>query len=177
MPQVPSRLAALAILGLAVATIGGALVSEHVFGLVPCELCLLQRWPYYLGVPLAAATTLAPEGGTMPWRRIGLGLLALVFLASAGLGAYHAGVEWGLWPGPAGCSGGGGGPASFNDFARSLGQARAVSCTDAGWRGLGISLAGWNALVSLALAVLAAWGAAAGSRPSGYGSSSVSQYR
>ena len=174
MPFAPTpRRAAAAVALLAAATIGGALVSEHVFGLVPCKLCLWQRQPYYGGVPLAALLALLPlpEGG----RRAGLWLLALVFLGSAGLGAYHAGVEWGWFAGPADCGGGtGAAPSSVADFAASLGAVKVVSCQDAAFRFLGLSLAGWNALVSLGLSLLAAGGA----RPAAaYGSSSVSQYR
>jgi disulfide bond formation protein DsbB len=152
------RRAALLILLAAAATIGGALVFQHGFGDQPCQLCLLQRDPYYLAVPLALATALAPAHGA--WSRIGLGLVALVFLISAGLGAYHAGVEWGFWPGPSDCAGA---PApqsgGMDDFLRSLERTRVVSCTEAAWRFLGLSLAGWNVLISLGLAATALWAA------------------
>jgi disulfide bond formation protein DsbB len=157
------RTAAVLILLAAGATIGGALVMQHGFGYQPCQLCLLQRDPYYLALPVALATALSPPRSV--WSRIGLGLLALVFLVSAGLGAYHAGVEWGLWPGPSDCGGAGATqPSGVNDFLRSLERTRVVSCTEAAWRFLGLSLAGWNALISLGLAALASWAAA---RPDG----------
>jgi disulfide bond formation protein DsbB len=163
------RRLALAILLAASATIAGALASEHWGGLSPCKLCLQQRWPYYLGVPLALATVLAPAPAI---RRAGLAGLALIFAVSVVLAAYHAGVEWSFWPGPADCAAGGAAAAgTFDEFARSLGGARVTSCSEAAWRFLGLSLAGWNAVVSLALALAAAVGA------SRYGSSSVSQYR
>jgi disulfide bond formation protein DsbB len=143
---------ALVILLAAVATIGGALVFEHVFGLRPCKLCLVQRNPYYLAMPLAAAAILAPTR----WSRILLALVAAIFLVSAGLGAYHSGVEWGFFEGPSDC---GGAPApaagSMQDFMKQLETARVVSCTEAAWRFLGLSLAGWNVVISLALAGLA----------------------
>ena len=155
-----SRLAAVLVLLGAAATIAGALVFEHGFGLVPCKLCLVQRNPYYLGIPLAAVTAVLPAGARL--ARIGLALLALVFLVSAGLGAYHAGVEWGFWAGPSDCGGGTGtAPAGVNDFLNSLQNVRPVSCTEAAWRFLGLSLAGWNVLISLALAGVAGWGAVA----------------
>lgn len=148
------------IVAVATATIAGALASEHLFGLQPCPLCLQQRWPYYLGVPLAAATALAPAS----WLRPGLALLALTFAGSAGLGGYHAGVEWGLWQGPTDCAGGAGAPAgTMGDFLQSLGRVRVASCTEAAWRFAGLSLAGWNAVVSAGIAALA--GAAAAWRP------------
>lgn len=166
-----SRAAAAAILLVSAATIAGALASQHVFGLVPCKLCLWQRWPYYVGVPLALATVLVPAERL---RRSGLALLALLFAGSAALAAYHAGAEWGLWPGPGDCGGGAAGPASAADLLRSLETITVADCTRAAWRVLGVSLAGWNALVSLGVAGLAA---AAASRATAYGSSSVSQYR
>jgi len=152
---VPARMAAVAVLLVSAATIGGALASQHVFGLVPCKLCLWQRWPYYAGVPLALLTALAPPS----LRRAGLWALALLFLASAGLGAFHAGVEWGFWPGPADCSGGSAPSGSVEDLLKSLDTARIVSCSEAAWRFLGLSLAGWNAVTSLILAGIAAAGA------------------
>ncbi len=90
------RQSSLLILGAAVATIAGALLFEHGFGLAPCKLCLLQRNPYYLSIPLALAASLAPP-------RIGRVILAaigVIFVVSVGMGAYHAGVEWGFWLGP-----------------------------------------------------------------------------
>ncbi|HEY8384185.1 MAG TPA: disulfide bond formation protein B [Microvirga sp.] len=148
------RATALVVLAAAAATIGGALVFEHGFGLRPCKLCLVQRNPYYVAMPLALAAAFLPPR----WIRIALALLALVFLVSAGLGAYHAGVEWGFFAGPSDC---GGTPApsagSMQDFMKQLETTRVVSCTEAAWRFLGLSLAGWNVVISLALAALIAW--------------------
>ena len=167
---IPSRALAVALAIVAAATIAGALASQHVFGLVPCKLCLEQRWPYYLGVPAACITAMVPAGVA---RRIGFGVLALVFVVSAGLGAYHAGVEWKLWFGPSDCGGGTGTPfGSVGDLLKSIEAIRVVSCDEAAWRGLGLSLAGWNAVVSLGLSAGALWGACRA-----HGSSSVSQYR
>jgi disulfide bond formation protein DsbB len=145
------------LVGLAAAvTTGGALVFEHVWGYRPCKLCLEQRNPYYLAIPLAAAASLMPGR----WARAGLWLLALIFVVSTGLGAYHAGVEWGFWAGPSDCGGGSGsGAGDVGDFLNQLQTTRVVSCTEAAWRFLGLSLAGWNVLISLALAAFAAWSA------------------
>jgi disulfide bond formation protein DsbB len=141
-----------AILFAALATIGGALVFEHGFGLLPCKLCLQQRIPYYGAIGLAALGIVLPTG----WQRVALAALALLFLVSAGMGAYHAGVEWGFFAGPSDCGGAGAAPAgSMNDFLNQLQNTRVVSCTEAAWRFLGLSLAGWNVLISLGLAALA----------------------
>ena len=145
---------ALVILAAAFATIGGALVFEHGFGLRPCKLCLVQREPYYLAIPLAILTALLPPR----WARAGLTVLAIVFLVSAGLGIYHAGVEWGFFEGPTDCGGTPAAtPGAVGDFLKQLETARVVSCTEAAWRFLGLSLAGWNVVVSLALVGLALW--------------------
>jgi len=147
------REAALAIALASAATIGGALVFEHVLGYQPCKLCLTQRNPYYLAIPLALVTAFLPTKRA----RAGLWVLALVFVASAGLGIYHAGVEWGFWAGPSDC-GNVSSPAAGNmgDFLSQLQTTRVVSCTEAAWRFLGLSLAGWNVLISLAVAAFAA---------------------
>jgi disulfide bond formation protein DsbB len=138
----------------AAATIAGALVFEHLLNLPPCPLCLRQRIPYYAAVPLALATALLPER----WARLGLGLLALVFVASAVLGLHHAGVEWGWWAGPDDCAGAPApSPGGMGEFLKELQTTRIVSCTEAAWRFLGVSLAGWNVLISLALASIASW--------------------
>jgi disulfide bond formation protein DsbB len=151
------RQAAVAVALGAAATIGGALVFEHGFGYVPCKLCLMQRNPYYIAIPLGFAAALLPPR----WTRAGLWLLALVFVVSAGLGAYHSGVEWGFFAGPSDCGGGAGqGAGNVGDFLNQLQSTRVVSCTEAAWRFLGLSLAGWNVLISLALAGFAAKAAA-----------------
>jgi disulfide bond formation protein DsbB len=151
------RQAALAVVLGAAATIGGALVFEHVFGYVPCKLCLMQRNPYYIAMPLGLVAAFLPPR----WTRAGLWLLALVFVVSAGLGAYHAGVEWGFFLGPSDCGGGSGtGAGNVGDFLNQLQNTHVVSCTQAAWRFLGLSLAGWNVLISLALAAFAAKAAA-----------------
>jgi len=101
--------------------------------------------------------------------RRGLLLVALLMLASAFLGGYHSGVEWKWWPGPAACSFGAGLSGGLPDFT----TAKVVSCSEAQWRFLGLSFAGWNVVISLIATGLALWGAR---RPLGsHGSSSVSQ--
>ncbi len=155
------RLAAALILAAATATVGAALFFQHVVGLLPCKLCLIQRQPYYAAIPVALGLVLLPLD--QRWRRAGLLLLALTFLVSAGLGAYHAGVEWGFWLGPNDC--GGAAPsaaAGVEDFLKRLETTRVVSCTEAAWRFLGLSMAGWNAVISLGLAGFAAAAAGTG---------------
>ncbi len=143
---------------LAFATIAGAWAFEAA-GYLPCELCLKERWAYYAGVPLGALTTLAVIGGARRLAGAGFVLLALLFLGSAIFGAYHAGVEWGFWQGPTDCTGTLAKASSMSDFMTQLQTVRVVRCDAVAIRVLGLSLAGWNAVISLVIAVAAAIGA------------------
>ena len=101
----PAMLAA-AIAAAAAATILGAYFFQYVVGLSPCPLCLEQRIPYYLAIPVAAAVAfVAANRAPVTLVRLGFGLLVLILLVGAGLGVYHAGIEWKFWPGPAECTG------------------------------------------------------------------------
>lgn len=150
--------AALAGLGMA-ATVGAALAFEHFGGYIPCKLCLEQRLPYYVGVPVMVLA-LASATFRLPGIVV-RGLLAgggLVMLWSLWLGAVHAGVEWGFWPGPADCGAvaGGEGGASLLD---QLDSAVPPACDEAAGRFLGLSFAGWNVVASAILAAIALRGA------------------
>lgn len=150
--------AAAGIAVIAAATIAGAWFFQLVLDIRPCPLCLEQRYAYYLAIPLAVLIALGASKGVSR-RLLGLGLviLALALAANAGLGAYHAGVEWGFWQGPTDCSGpitdlGGGG------LLDGLNKVKVIRCDEVQWRFLGLSLAGYNVLISLAMAALAVWG-------------------
>jgi len=165
MPTLPRSLqtvtplqAALGVLILAFATIAGAWIFEWA-GYLPCELCLMQRWAYYAGVPLAALTAVAAAYGPRGLAGAGLALLGLVFIGSAMFGVYHAGVEWGFWPGPTGCTGALARADSMADFLKQLETTKVVRCDAVAIRILGLSLAGWNAVISAAMAALALLGA------------------
>lgn len=135
-------LAALGSLGLLL----GALAFQHLGGLAPCQMCLWQRWPHVAAALIglfALALARWSHGRVMPW----LGMLAV--LTSAGIAAYHTGVERGWWQGPTSCTGGGGG-----DLLRMDGPLGMVMCDEVAWQMLGLSMASWNMLASLGLAVL-----------------------
>jgi disulfide bond formation protein DsbB len=150
---------ALTIAAIAAATILGAYYFQYVLNLAPCPLCLEQRIPYYAAIPLAAA--LAVGASRAPKWMIGLGFAALVliFLVSAGLGLYHAGIEWKFWQGPIECSGPLQPLGQGADLLKQLQTTSVVRCDEAAWRLFGISLAGYNVLISAALAMLAFDGA------------------
>ncbi|RDW13988.1 disulfide bond formation protein B [Paracoccus thiocyanatus] len=131
------------------ALLAAALVFQGL-GYAPCELCILQRWPH-----LAAAII----GGLvwfLGWKRwlAALGLLAA--LGATGLAIYHAGVELQMWQGPQHCSGGVSGLArmSTQDLMAALEKAPVVRCDEVAWSLLGISMAGWNAILSAGLSAL-----------------------
>jgi disulfide bond formation protein DsbB len=148
---------------LALATIFGAWGFQLVGGYVPCKLCLEERIPYYVGIPLALVALLCAALNGPAWlTRSALALAAIVFLVGAGLGTYHAGAEWTWWAGPTDCGATGPGASATGDLLNSLQNIRVVSCTEASWRfpaGWGLSFAGWNAVVSIVLVLAAARGA------------------
>lgn len=147
---------ALAIFALAFAAIGGAWIFEAL-GYPPCDLCLEQRYAYYVGVPLAALVFgLAIGGVPSALLRIGLAALALIFAANAILAIYHSGVEAGLWQGPTACTGSAAEPAGAGDLLKQLQTVKVVRCDAVSLRVFGLSLANWNVFISAMLAALAA---------------------
>ena len=139
------------------AAIAGAWFFQIVIDLVPCPLCLQQRWPYYLGLPMiAAGMALTGERGHRATAFWMFAAAALTFLVGAGLGVYHSGVEWHWWQGPTGCSTGAGSPTSAGSLLQQMARTKVVPCDEAAWRFLGLSFAGYNVLVSLASACLLA---------------------
>jgi disulfide bond formation protein DsbB len=131
----------------------GALGSQVFGGLVPCELCLEQRMAYYWGLPVLAAILVLWNRLPLPVWYIGMAVAALIFAWGTYVGAFHAGVEWGFWPGPTACTGLGSTDLSFGDLGGDEIEA-VVPCDHVQFRFLGISLAGYNALVSLAIVAL-----------------------
>jgi disulfide bond formation protein DsbB len=155
----PALVAALAITAIAAATLAGAWFFQLVLDIRPCPLCLEQRYAYYLAIPLAALTALA-AGRDAPRSVLlaGLGILAIATFGNAVLGTYHAGVEWGLWQGPTDCTGPIGNLGSAGSLLTRLDTTKVIRCDEVQWRFLGLSLAGYNVLISLAMAAIAAWG-------------------
>jgi disulfide bond formation protein DsbB len=157
----PVAAAAIAIIAVGAATILGAWFFQYALGLKPCPLCLEQRYAYYFAIPLAVMVLLGDEVGAS--RKVLLAALvaiALGMLWNAGLGVYHSGVEWKWWPGPQECAGTLDDLGAAGGLLNKLQSITVVRCDEAAWRFLGLSLAGYNALISLALAGIAAWAAA-----------------
>lgn len=142
------------------AAILGAWGFQIFAGYAPCKLCLEQRIPYYVGLPvLLVAILLLGLRKSEAFARLLLVLVGLIFLAGLGLAIYHAGAEWQFWPGPADCGGGVATTSNAGDLLAQIGKTRVVSCTEAALRVLGLSFAGWNALVSIVIALAAFWAA------------------
>ena len=151
--------AALAVAIIAAATLAGAWFFQLVLDIRPCPLCLEQRYAYYLAVPLGALVALAAaKDAPRPLLYAGLAILALAALGNAGLGAYHAGVEWGFWKGPTECTGPVGNLGSAGNLLQRLDTVKVIRCDEVQWRFLGVSLAGYNVLISLLMAAISAWG-------------------
>ena len=156
----PALISSLAVALIAAATLAGAWFFQLVLDIQPCPLCLEQRYAYYLAIPLAVLTALAAaRRAPRAWTMAGLALLALAALANAGLGTYHAGVEWHFWQGPTDCTGPIVKLGSASDLFARLDTVKVIRCDEVQWRFLGLSLAGYNVLISLAMAAIAAWGA------------------
>jgi len=129
--------------------LAGAYVSQYGFGLFPCEMCWWQRYPHFAALGLAILSFVAPPS------RLWIGLAALGIFVSGAIGLFHAGVEYGWWEGITSCATavtGGSGNALDNIL-----NAPIIRCDMAPWHFLGISLAGWNGLLSIGSA-MAIWG-------------------
>ncbi len=146
-----ARAAPLAVFVLSVAVVGAALLSQYWGGLRPCELCLYERWPYYA---VAILALIAVAIGRRNTSRAALMLAGLVFVAGAVLAFYHAAVEWHWFAGPTACTGPALDTSSVDALRAQLLATPPVRCDEVQWSLFGISLAGWNFVASVFLAVL-----------------------
>lgn len=154
------RFSALLIALIGATTILGAFVFQYGFGYQPCPLCLDQRIAYYFSIPLALMLALgAGHGASRKVLTIGFGAVAIAMAINVVLGIYHSGIEWQWWAGPAECSGPLNSISGTGGLLQQLNTVRVVRCDEAAWRFLGLSLAGYNVLISAALAALALRGA------------------
>ncbi len=155
-PLAPSgpALARLTALLLPLALLGGALGSEYLGGLVPCEMCYWQRWPHGAAILLAG---LAFTSSPASQRSRTLTLLAAIAIAMSGaIGVYHAGVELGIFVGLTTCAASASG-ASNAELLDQIMKTPLVRCDQVQFAFLGISMAGWNAILSLGGAAVIAW--------------------
>ncbi len=142
---------AVLLLSVNIAVLLGAYGFEIVGGLAPCQLCYYQRAPYFLAILACSAAWLRPA-----WARSMFALLTPIYFTSASLGLYHAGVEWKFWPGPASCTALGNSNIPVEELLAQILAAPIVRCDEIPWSLFGISLAGYNALISVGLLAAAA---------------------
>ena len=129
----------------------GAFAFQYIGGMAPCTMCLWQRWPHAAAIVIAVLAMVLP-GRLLP------AFGAFAALCTAGIGVYHTGIERGWWTGPAACSSGPIGGVSAEDLMAQIMAAPLVRCDAVAWEMLGLSMASWNALASLGLALV--WGLA-----------------
>jgi disulfide bond formation protein DsbB len=144
-----ASIAALAAAGLLIAVFA----MQYIGGLAPCSLCLTQRWPHSVALALGLIALMPITAA--PARRLLLALIALSFAVTAGIGAYHAGVEYGWFEVPTACSGTISGN-TVEELKRQLMAQPVVRCDEVAWSLFGVSLAGYNFLASSALALFCA---------------------
>ena len=156
--RIPTAYIPWIVLAASVATLGGAYFFQYALGYAPCHLCLQERIPYVFAIGAAlVAGVLAREANLGILPVIFIGLCAAAFAVGTVLSAYHAGVEYKWWQGPSSCTGGGLVANSLEALQTELQTGKHLpQCDSAAWTLFGISLAGFNFLISLALFILSA---------------------
>ena len=152
----PDMAPAVLLLAISAATLAAVYASQYIGGLQPCQLCLYQRWPWWGALALAGLALLPALSTHL--RALLLMAAGLALLAGGGIAIYHVGVEQHWWPGPASCGAAGQIPGSFEDLQQMM-QRPAASCDEPAWTLLGVSMAGYNAMLSTAVS---AWVLVAG---------------
>lgn len=150
---------------LASVSILGALGFEYIGRLAPCPLCVQERYAYYFAMPVLFLALSLLSGGNRSAAKWLFALVALAFLANAGLGVFHAGAEWKFWPGPDTCGTDQGVTATAGGLLQDLETIKVVRCDEAAIRILGLSLAGWNVVVSMLIFTLSLRAAFAAAEP------------
>ena len=130
----------------------GAFGFQHLGNMTPCKMCYWQRYPHAVAIGLGLAFLLIQHRSLL-W------LGALAALATGGIGLYHAGIERGLWQGPASCTSGPIDGLSTDDLVAQIMTAPMVRCDEVPWALFGISMAGWNAILSICLMAIWLWAA------------------
>jgi disulfide bond formation protein DsbB len=136
-----------------VIVLGAALVSQYWGGLAPCELCLLQRWPWAAAIAISLVALIAGSRAALPWVALVLGI---VFAFGVAFAFYHVGVEQHWFAGPAACTASSSGTLTLEDMKRLIIGIQPVLCDRVQWSLLGVSMAGWNLLASLGMAAICA---------------------
>ena len=143
IPLIGQRLGLIIAGGISTTLLGSALLFQYVGGLAPCSLCIWQRWPHLAVIVLAfiGLRGIMPRG--MLWLTVIAGSI------SVSLGSYHAGIEYGFWAGPSGCSANLLPDGDIKALTQQLLITPLIRCDEVQWSLFGLSMAGWNALISL----------------------------
>ena len=131
--------------------LGAALSSQYWGGLVPCELCMLERWPWMAAITISLVALFAGSRPALPWVAL---LLAFVFLVGVGFAFYLVGVEQHWFAGPTACTAPAAGAETLEQMKAQILGTAPVLCDKVQWSLFGVSLAGWNLVASFAMAVL-----------------------
>ena len=133
-----------------IVVLGSVLASQYIGGLAPCKLCHYQRWPYMFTIAAGLAAWVLPR--ISDYRRWLVAACGIAFAVGGAVAIYHAGVEYGWFPGPESCSGTGPTPQTIDELRRQLLAQPVVRCDEPAWTMFGVSMAGYNVLASTALA-------------------------
>jgi disulfide bond formation protein DsbB len=131
--------------------LGAALLSQYWGGLAPCELCLLQRWPWSVAIAISLVALLVGGRTALAWVAV---LLAIDYAVSVAFAFYHVGVEQHWFAGPSACTMGSSNALTLEQLERQLAATQAIMCDQVQWSLFGVSLAGWNLAASLVMAAL-----------------------
>jgi disulfide bond formation protein DsbB len=131
--------------------LGAVLFSQYWGGLVPCELCVLQRWPWAVAITISIVALFVGRRRSLPWVALVLGL---VFVVSAAFAFYHFGVEQHWFAGPSACTPSAASPTTLEEMRQRILNAQVVRCDQPQWSLFGVSLAGWNLLASIVMALI-----------------------
>lgn len=148
-----SRFAGAAVAAGGALVLGAALAFQHIGGLVPCDLCYIQRYPFWVAIPAGLAAAFAPAGKP---RAALLAIAGAALAYGTGVAIFHTGVEQGWWEGLASCSSPRGVSNSLEELRARLMAAPVVRCDEPQWSLFGVTMAGYNVLASGALAAIAA---------------------
>lgn len=138
--------------------LGSAYAFQFIGGLQPCALCLYQRWPWWIALGLALAAVLLRGRPAVQWGLVALASLSV--LTGAGIAVFHVGVEQHWWQGLSSCGGVGDAPMTVEALKRQIMNAPVARCDEVAWSLLGISMAGYNAIISVAVGLgglIVAW--------------------
>jgi len=142
--------------------LGAALLSQYWGGLAPCELCLLQRWPWGVAIVISLVIVLVGGRTALPWVAA---VLAIVFAASVVFAFYHVGVEHKWFAGPSACTANTTGSMTLEQMKQQILGTAPVMCDRVQWSLFGVSLAGWNLLASLIMTAICLFAFQQGRRP------------